>query len=151
MTVKTDQLQLNRTGIWVPRERAEFEARVVYGEFSNSERCVEDLVHLSYVAHANFDSQVVKKFFNSSIEQHLTARNYFKGTIGSLGRRATTKTLVAMNMIVADLDEGTISGYLVEPFTDTEILPELYSVFGRNKVESIDWLTSLPSQPSQRR
>lgn len=37
-----------------------------------------------------------------------------------------TKGFIALNMIHPVLDDGELSAYLVEPFVDIEILPELY-------------------------
>src|SRR5690606_20700230 len=127
MTKRNDLIQLNRTGLWVPRYDAKQEAITVYSEFSMNMGNLEDASILSHVVHASFSPDEVKKYMSGEHQLRLTNKNYLAGTLGELASRITLKGNVTASMVVAEIDEGGIGGYIVEPFVGKSVLDEMHA------------------------
>lgn len=121
-------LQLSHTKEWVPRPEAIKDSRSVDFEFASNPLCVEDLTLLSISLRSDDREAAIRQEIPKNTLDRLTSRNYFLAqSIGSYVSRLTVKSLLAANMVVPDIDEGTISGYLSEPFINHQILADLHS------------------------
>ena len=136
MTNNPGHIQLNRTGLWVPRVEAKQEAINVYSEFSMNIENIENISTLSHIVHSSFNQDEIKKYLSKNAEARLMRHNYLTKPLGELASRLTLKSHVASSMVVAEIDGGTIGGYLVEPFVGSTSLPHLYGIYLKNRRES---------------
>ena len=133
MTKNQDVIQLTRSDLWVPCIEAKQEAISVYSEFSMNIGCIEDISRLSHIVDNDFDQDVVKQHLDAETEHRLVLRHYLSGPLGSLASRMLLKAHVAHSMVIAEIDESAIGGYVVEPFVGKSILPELYDIYMKNR------------------
>lgn len=129
MTERPALLQLSHTHDWVPKFEALGEAKNVYTEFGYNWDCVEDTAKLSAVLRSPRPNHLAKELFDEELVIRLVKRNYLVSRLGitaNIAGQVTLKSKIAVNMIVPDLEEGSISGHLVEPFVGREIFPDLH-------------------------
>lgn len=125
-------IQLAHTKEWVPKADALGESMTVYTEFAYNLGCMEDLAVLSASLRADNPDIAAKNLLSDDIVERLILRDYFTSNLGSLATRITLKSQVVANMVVPEVDDGIVSGYLVEPFVGREIFPELHSAYLKN-------------------
>jgi len=115
--ISRGNVRTSRTRDALSKSRVEQVIERVYDEFSGDAPIQQHLVEFSaWHQHGYSDALNV-----TALKQF----EYLKAT--SLDEASIrTKGLVALNMIRAEIDEGELSAYLVEPFEGITILPTLY-------------------------
>ena len=122
-------IQLAYSKEWVPKVEALGESTTVYTEFAYNLGCMEDLAVLSAALRADNPDIAAKNLLSNSILERLIRRNYITNFLGSLATRITLKSQIATNMVVPEISDGTISGYLEEPFMGRKVFPELHNAY----------------------
>lgn len=125
-------IQLAHTKEWVPKVEAIGESMTVYTEFAYNLGCMEDLAVLSAALRSDNPDIAAKNLLSEDVLDRLIRRDYFTDLLGSLATRVTLKSQVATNMVVPEIEDGTISGYLEEPFMGREMFPELHDAYLKN-------------------
>lgn len=126
-------LQLSHTKEWVPRPEALDASMLIYSEFASNLACMEDLAILSSSLRSSDPELAIKRDIHEDVLDRLVRRDYFvANSLGSFVSRLTIRSQVAANMVVPEIEDGTISGYLSEPFVGRDILAELHSTHLRN-------------------
>lgn len=129
MTERSPLLQLAFTKQWVPKFEALNEAKNVYTEFGYNWDCAEDTAKLSAILRSRHPEHVARELLDDDLIDRLVKRSYLVsrlGVVANISQQITLKSQVAFNMVVPDIEDGTISGHLVEPFVGREIFPELH-------------------------
>lgn len=125
-------IQLAHTEEWVPKVEAIGESMSVYTEFAYNLGCMEDLATLSAILRSSDPNQVAKEILSTDILERLKRRDYLTGNLGTIATQVTLKSRIAVNMVVPEIDDGIISGYLTEPFVGRDVFPELYVAYQKN-------------------
>jgi len=126
MNIELNTVTLINTGESLKWDEADDAARKVYREFASSPDQAEELARLSFVALSQFDPEHLNRYLTRVTLDNLENRGYVKSLLGRISTRLELNALVAINMVVPSIDDGTVDGYLQEPFTNRIILPGLY-------------------------
>lgn len=135
MPERPSLIQLAETRNWVPRVESKLAAEAIYQHFANSVNHAADLAQFSATMRANFQDKVDLNLLEDSNPGWLSSNDYISHGLQASRTNITLRGLIAINMVVPDIEEATISGHLREPFVGVWVLDDLYQAYVSKRQE----------------